>query len=228
MNPEKLPFILGKKELQAFILSNENEDERKLVLRHKVIQGVPSGIVADQITGRRKAKIKLPAWYQTAGIIYPPSLNLEQSSSQSTAHFKASLMASPVKRVKFISAVDLTAGFGVDSFYFSLILDNLDCVEPDSALLEITKHNHALLGAGNIHYHPITAEAFLRSSNKKYDFVFVDPSRRHRSQKVFKLQDGEPDVIGLVPAIFEKTEWLLIKTSPLHSFSTATTMIFLT
>jgi hypothetical protein len=214
-------MVTINKDLQAFILTHEMEDERRLVLKHKVIHGIPTSIVADQISGRRKAKTKLPAFFQTAGIFYPPSVNLEQSSSELTAQFKAKLMAgvfadaginaSPVLK----SVVDLTGGFGVDSFFISQVCDQLDFVESNAALLEIARHNHKALGATNIRYHTMDAKAYLNSTDQKSDFVFIDPSRRNNTKKVFRLAECQPDVVELLPSIFELTNWVLVKASPL-------------
>ena len=213
MQPTDLSSLV-KKELQDFIVDHENADERKLVLRHKVIHGIPAAVVAAQISGRRKAKVKLPTWYQTHGMVYPPSVNLEQSSSEFTARFKANMIAE-TNTSNSMRGVDLTAGFGVDSFYLSRVCEKWDCVDPDFGLLEMAKHNHELLGAANIHYHPTTAEGFITSSHARFDFAFIDPARRSRSKKVFKLTDCEPNVVQILSSIFEKTDRLLVKASPL-------------
>ena len=42
--------------------------------------------------------------------------------------------------------LDLTGGFGVDSFFFSQICKELHFVEPNHNLLKIAKHNHHELG----------------------------------------------------------------------------------
>ena len=55
---------------------------------------------------------KLPTWFQNKVIFYPPKLNLEQTSSEITAKYKATIF-------KGAAMADLTGGFGVDSFYFS-------------------------------------------------------------------------------------------------------------
>jgi hypothetical protein len=76
------------------------------------------------------------------------------------------------------------------------------------------KPNHALLQATNIQHINATAEQFLES-DLKFDWMYLDPSRKSRGRKVFKLSDSEPDVISLLPKIFVKSENILIKASPL-------------
>ena len=215
-----MPLWTINKDLQAFILANENADERNLILKHNLIHGVPSSIVADQISGRRKAKTKLPTFYQMADIFYPPSIHVEQCSSELTAKFKAKIISStlgvPAINISSLKrGVDLTSGFGVDAFFLSQVCDQLDYVEPDTQLLETARRNHMVLGATNIRHHGMTAEAFIKSSNQRFDFIFIDPSRRTNTKKVFRLAECQPDVVRLLPLIFEKADWLLLKASPL-------------
>lgn len=196
--------------LQEFICSHENDDEQNLILKHKSICNVPASLVANQINGRRKAKIKLPSFYKTAGIVYPPGRNLEQSSSEQTALFKTTLFD------KGDCFVDLTAGFGVDTFFFSKIFNESHYVEQSSGLLPFAKHNHQQLGSGNIQYHESSCENFLRQTQKSFDLIYLDPSRRTEgNQKVFRLADCTPDVTTLLPLMFSRASNILIKVSPL-------------
>lgn len=206
--------LLIRKEVQDFIFTHEHEDEKKLVLKHRMILDVPSSVIAEQIIGRRKAKTKLPLYYNTRSIVYPPGLNLEQSSSEKTAMFKANLLKSMLGTNKTIA--DLTGGFGIDSFFMSKVCKEAIYAEPNNSLLQFAKHNHSTLGDTNIQYHNTTAEKFLSSFSGKVDCIFIDPSRRNKaSQKVFKLSDCEPDVPGLLSEIFQRSNCLLVKTSPL-------------
>lgn len=201
-------------EVQQFILEHEQDDERTLVLQKREILGIPSSIIAEQIAGRRKAKTKLPLYYNTLNIVYPPGLNLEQSSSEKTAAFKANTLESILADKKIL--VDLTGGLGVDSYFMSRVFQRVIHVEPSSSLHEITQHNHKVLKAENIIYKNSTAEDFLKMQSGKVDCIFIDPSRRDKSnQKVIRLSDCEPDVPALLSEIFEKTNYLFIKTSPL-------------
>lgn len=205
---------LIRKEVQDFIFTHEQEDEKKLVLKHRMIHEAPSSVIAEQISGRRKAKAKLPLYYNTRNIVYPPGLNLEQSSSEKTAAFKVNVLISILGPNKTIA--DLTGGFGIDSFFMSRVCKEIIYVEPNDSLLQFAKHNHTVLGAPNIQYHNTTAENFLQTYSGKLDCAFIDPSRRSKSnQKVFNLSDCEPDVPNLLSEIFQKSDCVLIKTSPL-------------
>jgi len=200
--------------IQKFLREHEEDDVRELVLKQKEINGVPSSVIANQLSARRKAKSKLPLWYKTNAIIYPPATNIEQCSSEATAIFKTQIINSQVSSKK--SVADLTGGFGVDTFYLSSVFECVHYVEPDAGLFEITRHNHEQLGASEIIHHCLPAETYIEQSDLIFDLIYIDPSRRdEQSRKVYKLADCFPDVTSLQKIIFTKSDYLLIKASPL-------------
>ena len=108
---------LLQKKIREFITEHAHADEQALLLKHKTIFDVPASLVAWQISGRRKAKSKIPLYYNTEDVLYPAGLSLEQSSSEETAIFKAHVLEANLK--SRTTLVDLTAGLGVDSFFLS-------------------------------------------------------------------------------------------------------------
>ncbi len=211
---ENLFSLLSKNDFQDFLFANEHLDEREFVLKHKNLFGIPSGIIANQFVGRRKAKIKLGSFYNTRGIIYPPSINIEQSSSEATAKFKTEIIQEHVNNSD-LKGVDLTGGFGVDSFFLSKNCSSFQYVEKEAPVLQLAKFNHIKLGATNIEYHQTTAEDFINSSKNNFDFIFVDPSRRAKKGRVYKFSECDPAVDILLPKLFEHTYLVLVKASPL-------------
>lgn len=202
--------------IQKFILENEHSDIRDLVLKNKTLFSIPAASLSEQIGTRRKAKEKLPLYFNTAGILYPPTHNFEQCSSQATALYKRELIARVITDAPLRVGADLTGGFGVDTFFFSEKVRRMHYVEPESFLLDLAQHNHHLLGRKNIDYHPGTAETFLQSAEHEFDFVFIDPSRRsEKGNKVSAFEDAQPDVLKLQEEIFKTTSLLLVKASPL-------------
>jgi len=202
---------LLRSEVQQFLRSNEQADEAALVLKYQHVLGVPVAWIAEQLSGRRKAKQKLPSWYRTESVIYPPPLSLAQCSSEATAQFKAGILAD----LPLVRGVDLTGGFGVDSFFISQRCSDFTYVEPSGALFEIAMHNHHRLGAPGIKGAQQFAGDFLRSSGEPFDLIFLDPSRRKKGRKIFQLADGEPSVPNLLHEIFNHANMLLLKTSPM-------------
>lgn len=201
--------------VQQYILDQENKDLKDLVLKHKVILGIPTAKIVEQIATRRKAKDKLPLYYNTPGVIFPPPSNFEQTSSEATALYKSEIISQLI-RPEEGNGADLTGGFGVDAFFLSKKFKKIHCIEPQTPLLEIARHNHQLLGASNIEYHATTAEEFLETTNESFDFIYADPSRRTaEKKKVHALESAQPDIIKLRKAILSKTSVMIVKASPL-------------
>jgi len=205
---------LLQKDVQQFIHDHESVDGKEIALRQKEISGVVASVLAGQIVQRQKAQTKLPLYYSTKNIIYPPSINLEQSSSQATALFKAHLVKS-ILTDKKVSIADLTGGFGIDSFFLSRVSQSLLHIEPNEELQKIASHNHKQLGATNIQYITSTAEQFIEINELVFNLFFIDPSRRKKNQRVYGLADCEPNVLELQKTILEQGEYFLLKTSPL-------------
>lgn len=206
--------------MQDFIRQFANEDPKTIVLKQQTISGIPASFIADQVSGRRKAKEKIPAYSANPFVVFPPPVNLEQSSSQATAEFKADFIRQNL--VDRIIAADLTGGLGIDSFFFSKVFREVDYVDADQNILEIARHDHEQLGASNVHHHLSTAVDFLRETTKKFDFIFIDPSRRKEgNQKVNSLTQSEPNVVALQDVIFDKSQYCLIKASPLFDIHLA-------
>lgn len=208
-------FEIAASEMQDYIFAHTNDDEKKLLLKHKSLFGVPTSIVAQQIASRRKAETKLPTFFHTKGVVYPATINLEQSSSEVTANFKAKIIQRDSKAEKPRIA-DLTGGFGIDSFFFSDRASMVDYVESNNELTQIVQHNFHILKKENISFHEQTAEDFLDENSSLYDLIYVDPSRRDsRARKVFALSECVPNICQLLPKLLERTDFVLLKTSPL-------------
>jgi hypothetical protein len=205
-------LLISTPEVQEYLSANESIDEKKLLLAKKEILGISSSEFAIQIIGRRKAKLKFPSWYLTTSIVYPPSANLEQSSSEATAKFKAELIQSELVHSNLL--VDLTGGFGVDTFFLGKLFSEAIHIEPNETLSAIAAHNHRLLGASILHVRQ-TAEEYLKANTKRADLFFIDPSRRSESKKVFKLADCQPNIAALQDALFTFSNFILTKASPL-------------
>lgn len=200
---------LKKTEIQKFIQDHLYDDPASLMLRAASYPDIPMREVVAQIQSKRKAKHKLPQWFEARGIIYPPLLSLEQCSSQKTALYKASL-------VKGKAMVDLTGGMGVDTFYLSKSFEKTHYVERQEHLAGLAKHNFDRLSAHGVKTFHGQAESFLKEHEGQVDLIYLDPARRgvHNS-KVVRFEDCEPDVIKLQPLLRQRAKSLLIKASPM-------------
>lgn len=170
-----------------------------------------------------KLEAKLPYWADIKGIQLPQAVSLQQASSQKCAERKVRLLKDCLE--DFSSIIDLTGGFGADSWAFSSLFDKVHYFEQSAQLCDMARHNFHLLSAHagrrcNIEVNNLTidADAVEIMAGLKPDCVFIDPARRDRTGgKVFRLEDCTPNVVKLVPAIAGISPFLLMKLSPMIS-----------
>jgi 16S rRNA G966 N2-methylase RsmD len=165
-------------------------------------------MLAEQIEGRQKAKHKLPHWFKSDKVVFPPRISMEQCSSELTAIFKSSL-------VKGDSLVDLTGGFGVDDWAFAQQFKEVVYLEQQMHLAELAKHNFEQLGCENVKVVVEDSMVFIENTTQQFDCIYLDPARRKETQKVYKLADCEPNVENILPLLWQKTNQILLKCSPL-------------
>ena len=199
----------------TFILQHRYDDVKALALQGHRYPGIDMPFVLDQISGWQIALNKLPAWAKVEGLVYPHHLSLEQCSSEKTALYKSSL-------IKGESLVDLTGGFGVDCYFLSQNFKHSTYVERQACLCEIAKENYSRLGS-NINVVNADFDEFI-STMKHVDWIFMDPARRDSNGgKVVAIADCEPDVISNLPVLFDKTDHILLKLSPMLDLKRAIT-----
>lgn len=200
---------------KSYIRENLTVDVRSLLLR-----GHPAGLdvkkLVNQVLARQKTKDKLPAWYTNDNLIFPPTLSVEQASSERTAHYKASLVQGAL-------LVDVTGGMGVDTWAFSRQMGRVVYVEQQPELVELARYNLPLLGVTKAEYRVGDGLRMLEqvtgsSQEKKADWLYLDPHRRDaQGGKVVKLDDCEPDISqpGVLDRLLRHTHKILVKVSPL-------------
>jgi precorrin-6B methylase 2 len=208
LNPEIL-----KPEVQDFIHAHLKVDLQKLILKGSPFDNISMQELAIQIEGKNKSEKKLPSWYKTKGILFPPKLNLEQASSEITAKYKASLIVKGV-------LIDLTGGFGIDDFAFAATAEKVFHCEINAPLSAIVKHNAKILGLENIQFIIGDSQKFL-DQNQKAETIYIDPSRRANSGRVFLLEDCEPDILKNLDLYLKKAERVIIKAAPMLDISAA-------
>ncbi len=202
-----------RQDIQEFITLNSSESITKLALQKNPFPDVDWILILNQIEAKAKAKDKLPSWFSTENIIYPSKISVEQTSSEKTAAYKASLISGE-------SLIDLTGGFGVDDFYFSKKIKTIAHCEINEDLSAIVKHNFEQLKVQNCRFYADDSANVLEESEIKWDWIYIDPSRRNDAKgKVFMLKDCLPNVPESLDFYFEKTDSILIKTAPLLDIS---------
>ncbi len=200
-------------EIQQFINTNLDTPLSKLALKKNPFPEVEWISILNQIEAKAKSKEKLPHWFAAKDIIYPSKISVEQTSSEKTASYKSELVSGE-------SLIDLTGGFGVDDFYFAKKIKKLTHCEINTELSQIVKHNFEQLNVKNISCHSGDSLEILTQLNSKYDWIYIDPSRRNDAKgKVFMLKDCLPNVPEHLDFLFNYSDKILIKTAPLLDIS---------
>ncbi len=200
-------------EIQHFINANIDKTISKLALQKNPFPNVEWIAILNQIEAKNKSKLKLPTWFTTDNIVYPSKISVEQTSSEKTASYKASLISGE-------SLIDLTGGFGIDDYYFAKRITTVTHCEINPELSNIVKHNFDQLNIKNITCYSGDSLAILTQLNTKWDWIYIDPSRRNDAKgKVFMLQDCLPNVPEHLDLFFEYSDSILIKTAPLLDIS---------
>ncbi len=199
----------------SFILQHiEAADLHRLLLSAQRYPDVDVPYAVAQIEALRKVKDKIPLWYNTQ-LRFPPGLSVEQSSSERTARFKASLFSGA-------RIADLTGGMGIDSYFWANSFQHLDYVEQSAELCALANHNFGVLGAHNIAVHHADAADFVARTPQNYDLIYMDPARRDQHKnRVFLLTDCTPDIVALQEPLSRISDKILVKTSPMMDIALA-------
>ena len=203
------PSVWQRDEVQQWLRDHSHEASAALSLQKSPFpEGPTSAQLAQQVAGWQKAKGKLPTYAQTPGIAYPPSLSMEQCSSEDTARWKA-------QRLQGNTIADLTAGFGVDAFFLGENFEHLHLVEQNPLLAQLAQHNLGLLRSQPFTVHHGTSEAFLDSLPSRLDWIYLDPARRDADGgRVFRLEQCSPDAAALRKQMLALSKRVLLKASP--------------
>lgn len=206
---------LAKREILVFARQHLHEDTARLLLGAARYPDIDMPTAVQQIEGLRMAEEKWPSLARQEEYEYPPRLNREQASSEATARYKASLVASgshPVTRM-----ADLTGGMGIDTLALAAIsLPQVDYVERDPALCALMERNCHALGVTNIRCHCADSLKWLAEQQEPFDLLYIDPARRSAAgRKVAAFEDCTPDLLQHLDLLRSRCRQLLVKASPM-------------
>ena len=212
-------------DFSILIQEHLHDDVQQLALqrnRFPQLSDADFRFLLQQIEGRQRTKDKLPSFATIAGWWYPVRLSCEQCSSEATARYKAQLISKSDNQVS--TFIDLTGGYGVDTYFLSENIREAHYVERNLELCHIAKHNFSLTRP-QIQIHNTTAEEFLLSlpsTTTSECLIYLDPARRSSSGgKVFRIEDCEPNVTNLLPTLRKYASTILIKFSPMLDITSA-------
>lgn len=196
-------------EIQEFITAHIGESLPKLALKKNPFPDVNWIEIINQINSKTKAKDKLPTIFRTKNIIYPNAISIEQTSSEQTAHYKSEIVSGE-------SLIDLSGGFGVDTYFFSKKITSVFHCELNAELSKLVAHNFKTLNATNVSFFTGDSAEIMTQLKQQFDWIYVDPSRRNETKgKVFMLRDCLPNVPELLPFYFTFSNAIMIKTAPI-------------
>ena len=207
---------------EQFIREHRTDDVRKLALGQRP-EGIDMQFALTQISGWQAARVKIPHWADTDGIIYPKHLSLEQCTSQYIAEYKASRVENLIG--KNFRMADLTGGFGVDCFYISRSAANTCYNEMSAELCDIARNNFKVLERPDIAVTCGSAEDFIKTCNTDtLDLIYLDPARRgNAGQKLISISDCQPDAVALQNDLLRVSRYIMLKLSPMLDISRALT-----
>ena len=202
-----------------FIRDHRTDDVRQLALMGVKTSEIDLPLALQQIQGWQTARTKLPSWAAKEEIVYPPHLNMEQCSSETTAEYKRDL----VKRLCMVrkTMADLTGGMGIDFSTLAQDFDKAVYVERNPTLCALMAHNGPVLGLNHVEVRNEDCADVLAMLPQQ-DLIFMDPARRdHHGGRVFQLQDCQPDVLSLREKLLRKARVILLKLSPMLDWHAA-------
>ena len=218
-----------------FIDAHIDADVNKLALQKSKFKDIDFEFAIRQIHGRQKTRDKLPYFGNVPRFVFPPSLSLEQCSSEITAQYKRDVIidlfcrdaqqcvstgnalgSSNENARSCVSTIaDLTGGFGVDTLAFAQSFPICHYVEPQQQLCDIMAYNSHLLYFDHIQFHQATMEGFLQEMDV-VDVIYADPSRRDtHGSRVVGLEDCSPNILLYKDVLLRKSRLLMLKLSPM-------------
>lgn len=207
---------------KQFIRNNLTADVRTLALGTHP-DGVDMQYALTQISGWQAARLKVPLWAATEGIVYSKHLSLEQCTSQYIAQYKASfiegLLGSGFKMA------DITGGMGVDCFFISRSASQVYYNEMSAELCDCARANFKALGRPEIEINCGTAEDYIASlTPDSLDLIYLDPARRDDAgRKLVSISDCQPDTVALQNDLLRISANVMVKLSPMLDVSKALT-----
>jgi len=223
-----------------FIDEHLQEDVRQLALQKNKYKDIDFDFALRQIQGRKKTRDKLPLLASIPRFVFPPSLALEQCSSEITAKYKRIIIndilcrdtacrvstendtdkssrntACRVSTGNHRIMADLTGGFGIDTLFLSNLFETCHYVEPQRQLCDILSHNLKLLQFEHVQIHQTTMEDFIQDM-EPVDFLYLDPSRRNaQGSRVVSLEDCTPNIVQYKDILLQKARKVMLKLSPM-------------
>lgn len=198
--------------LTKFISEHIEASTNEIANKLSLLKTEQRSFIIQQISGRQKIQKKLPTFYQNLNLIIPPSINLEQSSSEDTARFKASFFLRK-------NILDITGGLGIDAFAFSE-RNKVTYCEINEELATIVSTNAKFLKLSTFNVLATDGVSYVKNNSTCYDLIYLDPARRDRhNKKLIRFEDCTPNILAIKEDLFKKSTSIMVKTSPMFDIN---------
>ncbi|WP_213522689.1 methyltransferase [Nonlabens sp.] len=195
-------------EVTKYLRGHLQETSAAFMLMNHPFEYVSNKELTQQLVGLQKARYKFPSLFKNPHILYPPKVNLEQTSSEITAVYKSQLYA-------IDSMIDLTGGFGIDVSAFAKACSSTTHIELSKSLQEYAQHSFKIQELQTKSFQSDGIQ-FLKDTAEVYDLIYLDPSRKTATHaKAVMLSDYEPNVLVNLELLLQRGKRVMIKTSPM-------------
>ncbi|PQJ30461.1 methyltransferase [Nonlabens arenilitoris] len=201
-------FKLLQPAVRDYLIEHLHFNAATFLLKSHPFENISTQELTQQLIGLQKARLKFEPLFINPNIIFPPKINLEQTSSWSTATYKANLYNGE-------NMIDLTGGFGIDISAFAKAYTNTTHIELNKDLQKLAAQ---LFTAQELTTKSYTGDGlqYLTENASIYDLIYIDPSRKTDTKsKAIQLEDYEPNVIENLDLLLSKGKKVMIKTSPM-------------
>lgn len=199
---------LLQQDVRDYLMEHLHDHATSFILKKHPFTDITTQELTQQLVGLQKARFKFPHLFENEQIIFPPKVNLEQTSSWSTAKYKAGLYYGE-------SMIDLTGGLGIDISAFAKAYSKTTHVELNAPLQQLAAQSFKAQDLTTKSYCD-NGISFLKNSKDNYDLIYLDPSRKTAAKtKAILLEDYEPNIIHNLELLFEKSNHVMVKTSPM-------------
>lgn len=209
--------------IKKYIEEHLNDDVKQLALKREQSLLTPEEAIfaISQIEARQRLKEKLPTLTSSPDAVFPMRIAWEQCSSEATARFKAQLIQKLTGKDTFEKTADITGGLGIDSTEIARISKDHTYIEINPELAKTAEINFRVLGFSNVNINNCNSEEWM-SANGYYDLICADPARRgDKGEKVFRIEDCQPNIRLHRDRLLEKADLLMVKLSPILDMTLA-------
>lgn len=204
MQSNDIIAVLSNDKAIRFIQDNMGEDIPSLSLKYAGKTSFNLSVALQLMSIYKKANRKLPLFVSL--LLALDLRSYEQATSQRIAQYKATFIQGK-------KMLDITAGLGIDSLFLAPQFNDVEAVERNESLHEFACFNLKKLGVSNIQR--VHANGLDILTQRKVDWLYVDPDRRSDEKRAVPLELLEPNVLTILPAIKKAAAKAYVKLSPM-------------